>query len=175
MDLPDNQPKGAGKEEKVEKKERPDKESTGKKAEREEDAGELIKSTVLAWKEAIESGDLKKFAACYSSAFESGRKDKDQWVREQKDMNESQKRVRLTLRDLRVTHKNNLYVATFGQEFTSSQEHKLFERRFYLRLEESEIKIVGEKWIVLKPDFDDFSRKTPFTSKSTIHIINSSS
>lgn len=175
MDLPDDRPKGAGKTEKVEKKKRPEKESAGKKTEKEEDAGELIKSILLAWKEAIENGDLKKFAACYSPAFESGRKDKDQWIREQKDMNESHKRIRLTLRDLRVTHKNNLYVATFGQEFTSSQEHKLFERRFYLRLEEDGIKIVGEKWIVLKPDFDDFSKKTPFTSKSRIQIINSSS
>jgi len=175
MDLPDDQSKDAGKPEKTEKRERREKESAGKKAEKEEGAEELIKSILLAWKEAIEGGDLKKFAACYSSAFESGRKDKDQWVREQKDMNETHKRIRLTLRDLRVTHKNNLYVATLGQEFTSSQEHKIYERRFYLRLEEGQMKIVGEKWIARDPDFDDFSKKPPFTSKSIIHIINSSS
>ncbi len=159
---------------------RPGKKKNGKKRDRagkvsKKGIADMVKKTVLKWEKSIQKEDLGRYASCYSSNFKSKQYDKKKWVKRQDKIFESNDNIEITIRGLRISKKNSLYVTTFAQEFRSDENHHLFSRRLYLRLEDGQVKIVGEKRIKQKPDFKRFSKKTRFTPKTKVQIINSSS
>ncbi|MBI5185771.1 MAG: peptidylprolyl isomerase [Nitrospinae bacterium] len=164
--LPEKPEKGKENEKPVKTK----REEPTKKDER--DISELIKEIILKWKKSVEQEDFNEYESCYSSNFNSGQEDKNQWMKQAREMFRANDKIQTDIRDVRALKKDDLYVATFGQEFTSGQEHSLYERRFYLRMEDDKMKITGEKWIKKKPDFEAFSTKPLLTSKTKISILD---
>ncbi len=141
----------------------------------EQEIAELIKKTILKWAKTTEGEDLKGYAWCYSRDFSSDKKNRKQWAKQQFELYKSNDNIQVTIRGLRVTKKKDIFIATFGQEFVSEQKHNLFTRRFYLRLEGNNLKIVREKWIKKKPNFRQFSEKALLTSRTRVLIVDSSS
>jgi len=139
------------------------------------DIGEGIKALILKWKRAGEKKDFRTYASCYADDFRSNRKDKRQWLAQQKKFASAYQRIRYTIRDLRVSKKGLLYMATFSQEFTSDKGRLLFTRRLYLTLRGEAIKIIGEKWVKQEPNFKGVSKGPRLNSGTKVHILDVSS
>ncbi|KAB8027743.1 L,D-transpeptidase family protein [Fluviispira multicolorata] len=103
----------------------------------------LIEDWRLSWKDS----ELEKYNSFYSNSFNSSGKDKRQWLDMKKNISSIRNRkISIEISEPKILAFENQVLVSFFQKYQSQGKEDFGRKFLYFQLEDSNYKIVSEKW-----------------------------
>jgi len=110
-----------------------------------------IKRLISRWKGAWQEKDLKGYMAAYAEDFFALGLDRDGWRRHKSELNRKYRRIRVAVRNLRITLiSSKRAVVRFEQEYSSDRFHDRGIKTIQLVKRDGRWRIKNETWVPVK-------------------------
>ena len=109
------------------------------------DERDKVLSFIETWRKTWANKQLDEYMNCYDERFSGYGRTKAQHRAHKKRLNQSYKKIEVTLTDLSVYAFHNYLVVSFNQEYRSDRYHSVGRKKLYLSRDGDDFRILSER------------------------------